>query len=297
MVQKMLRRRELGLQWVTWLGRSMSRDTYVIYLFISFQLSTSIQRSEIGGLPKLSSGMPHAEVDAEQASQLVLPHIYLELLPNIRTVSLAIQPKVSTNQQEVKVQLVDHSFISVEQQGIKTLLPLPVKVTNDPLSPLRMTNVSAKDLTSRLQPDLIALQALLDSCNDNRVPWSAQELEHYVEIRCASCANVVIKKGVIRTWQDLPSANWAEMMDFWHCHKPHEAENQNNVDKDTTKGYGAGNRLTARQGVGFVDTLSFLFSPEDCSTIKVCEHISCVRDGRVYCWTTRRRLFRRKSPL
>jgi len=240
--------------------------------------------------------MPHAEADAEQASQLVLPHIYLELLPNIRTVSLAIQPKVSS-QQKVEVKVIDGNFIFVEQEGSTTLLPLPVKVINDPLSPFRMTNLSAKDLTSRLQPDLIALQALLDSCDENRVPWSALELEHCVKIRCASCANVVVKEGVIRTWQDLPSANWAEMMDFWHCHKPHEAENQNNVDNDTTKGYSANNRLTVRQGVGFVDTLSFLFSPGDCSSVKVCEYMNCDRNGRVYYWTTRRRLFRRKSPL
>lgn len=216
--------------------------------------------------------MPHAEVENEVASQPTLPHVYSELLPNIRSVSLFIRPLAPVEKQKVTVHVrADGKTLMITQGETVLQLALPVKVANETLHSLPMTNASPEDLTSRLQPDPVALQALASTCGDNYVPWSSQKLDHCSKIKCASCATVIVEDGSIHKWQDLPSANWAEMMEFWHCHKPLEHEETQNVTGEDSKGYSAGNTLTAREGVGFVDTLSLLFSPQDCMSIKVRE--------------------------
>lgn len=99
-------------------------------------------------------------------------------------------------------------------------------------------------------------------------------------------------------WKDLPSGNWAEMMDFWHCHKPdpeggHEhgdGEGEGGLDAGeqqqrqqqqqqgakaggggrsedpnaTVKGYGAANQVVATVGTILVDVAAFLVAVEDC---------------------------------
>lgn len=213
--------------------------------------------------------MPHAESDAAESSQTDLPHIYLELLPNIRTISLSVHPKLPTNEHKVIVNVRDGELVAFEQCGTTTLIPLPVNVVNDSTHPLRMIDLSSGDLTARLQPDLTSLQTLLDSCGDDYVPWSAHELETSSKIRCASCDAVIVDSSVMTSWKDLPSANWAEMMDFWHCHKPHENEKQHIHETTSSRGYSAGNHLTARRGVAYVDISSLLLSAEDCASVKV----------------------------
>lgn len=41
-------------------------------------------------------------------------------------------------------------------------------------------------------------------------------------IQCAFCSANIINAADIFPWKPLPSETWAEMMDFWHCHKPDE---------------------------------------------------------------------------
>lgn len=86
---------------------------------------------------------------------------------------------------------------------------------------------------------------------------------------CRGCTAVIVEKGQVGEWRDLPSENWAEMMDFWHCHKPDDHDHGNaHQHKDTNlasiKGYGANTRFTAQVGVGFVDLASFLLAEDDC---------------------------------
>ncbi|KAF5022241.1 hypothetical protein F66182_5714 [Fusarium sp. NRRL 66182] len=81
------------------------------------------------------------------------------------------------------------------------------------------------------------------------------------------CGNEFVAQNTINTWKDLPSENWAEMMEFWHCHKPHDHQHQDS-ESLATKGYGANHAISAQQGTGFVDLTSFLFQESDCSGLK-----------------------------
>jgi hypothetical protein len=92
-----------------------------------------------------------------------------------------------------------------------------------------------------------------------------------VTVYCKACQEVIVPADSIREWRDLPNENWAEMMDFWHCHKPDEHHLHDHAQRDAIgqKPYAAGNRLQATEGVGFVDLASFLLKVGDCTGIEV----------------------------
>ncbi|BDD63502.1 hypothetical protein MAP00_008383 [Monascus purpureus] len=129
---------------------------------------------------------------------------------------------------------------------------------------------------------------------DDFVPWTARDMTPFTRVRCRGCREEILDVPDIKvsnaagwTWKDLPSGNWAEMMDFWHCHKPdphdHEdGENTGTTDKGNQsngklndaqnaliKGYGAANRVVAAPATVLVDVASFLVTEDDCKGLKV----------------------------
>lgn len=60
---------------------------------------------------------------------------------------------------------------------------------------------------------------------DQPIPLNHTELSSIynsgpISIQCINCGIDVIRPNLIMRWKALPSETWAEMMDFWHCHKP-----------------------------------------------------------------------------
>ncbi|RAK78706.1 HECT-type E3 ubiquitin transferase [Aspergillus fijiensis CBS 313.89] len=137
------------------------------------------------------------------------------------------------------------------------------------------------------------------------VPWRAPDMRPGTRVRCRRCESVVLDQPARSAegwvWKDLPSGNWAEMMDFWHCHKPdpeggHEhgdGEGEGGLDAGeqqqrqqqqqqqqqgakaggggrsedpnaTVKGYGAANQVVATVGTILVDVAAFLVAVKDC---------------------------------
>lgn len=114
------------------------------------------------------------------------------------------------------------------------------------------------------------------------VPWMAGDMGSYTRLGCRGCGNVVLDcvpasdNGEGWMWKDLPSGNWAEMMDFWHCHKP-DTDDHDHGDHTVSieernsqvKGYGAANQVVASSGTGLVDVATFLVAGGDCRGLKV----------------------------
>lgn len=132
---------------------------------------------------------------------------------------------------------------------------------------------------------------------DDFIPWTAMDMTPSTGVRCRACGHVVLDpSGPPRpssdataegsaqppprgwVWKDLPSGNWAEMMDFWHCHKPHNPE-QDHLDQNSeVKGYGAANQVVATPGTVLVDVPSFLVTEVDCKGLKkVRRHMMSLR--------------------
>ncbi|KAH8733046.1 HECT-like ubiquitin-conjugating enzyme-binding-domain-containing protein [Phaeosphaeriaceae sp. PMI808] len=200
--------------------------------------------------------------------------LYAELLLHVRTITLFASLRTHHSRETKAVLSSNGNSITVKHEGRAATLHMPFNVAGEGNAEMSLPSEPPnKNITLRLQleeledSDLLgALQS--DERKVNIVPWDGASLDKQsnLEVWCKSCGGVVVSCDKITQWKDLPNENWAEMMDFWHCHKPDEHHLHDHTHKDAIggKGYAAGNRLDATQGIGFVDLTSFLLNNQDC---------------------------------
>lgn len=222
-----------------------------------------------------------------------LPSIYAEFLPNIRQVSIAVSLPSPADPATTLAQIsADGSKFQIRHGSSTKEVSLPAPVSAP--SVLHVSQGQQADTTSlvwRLPASASALASSvrLDPMPD--VPWDAYNLVAQSAVSCRTCHQTLISAGRIREWRNLPSENWAEMMEFWHCHKPHDHshghgecnahENESagtqksaggrkqDDDHLANRGYGANSYATARPGIGFVDITSLVLAEEDCTGLGV----------------------------
>lgn len=199
-------------------------------------------------------------------------HLYAEHLVNIRTLSIQASLSTVSNKETQATLAADGSTLRLEHQGEVATIRLPIQVPgghND--ATLTIPAAPTKDLSFRVQ-----LQEKADSSglltngageSDNIVPWTADTLTADTSVACKQCRSILITRRQVKLWKNLPSENWAEMMDFWHCHRPHVPHNHDH--KAPVKGYSADSTLVITPGVGMVDPVDLVLAAEDCSNLKV----------------------------
>ncbi|TGZ77390.1 hypothetical protein EX30DRAFT_344174 [Ascodesmis nigricans] len=179
---------------------------------------------------------------------------YCELLPNIQSISVYVSlPSPSDVSTRVVVPPGSRTLF-LEHRG-KTLtvkLPGPGNPNANPLIVTPQLHLASLSLR-------IPCAEKIAQETDNLTPWSARKLttSPVASMQCRSCNATILPKSRINTWKDLPSGNWAEAMDFWHCHKPHEKGGE----KGRYANYGSGFKVV--EGTGFVDGSGVLFSRMD----------------------------------
>lgn len=198
------------------------------------------------------------------------PDFYAEYLPNIRSVTLTLNPSPG-------------SSYGLHPDGTLLRITTPTGKTTDVPLPARCNaNGEGMRISQDLRDPSITvirlpakpLMSSFSSSADHEgyiAPWTATQLDGTeIEVRCKSCSGVIVSKGSVKVWKDLPSEGWAEMMDLWHCHKPDEHHLPGHEHEQVTgKGYAAGSKLIARRQTGFVDALSFLLQEDDCIGVEV----------------------------
>ena len=196
--------------------------------------------------------------------------IYAELLSNIRTISFVGTLHTDHNE-ETRIELsADGSQICIQHEGKIATINLPVRMTGGGTAALVLPPVPTRDITLRLTlqekaPGFLKFQG----GNENITPWPASSFND-ASINCKHCSSVCLESNRITDWRDLPSEDWADMMDFWHCHKPHDESHEHDHEQAShSKGYGSSNRLQAVVGVGFVGLSNILLSPQDCQNLNV----------------------------
>ena len=192
-------------------------------------------------------------------------YLYAEFLINIRQVTVfAILPSSCNEHTRTWLDTgpnILHLTHNEEESSIT--LPCPVVVINTTLN-LPLTPVT--EVSFRLGAATLLLPKA-EVYSANSLPWPASKLTSETRVACQSCGNRFIINAT--EWKDLPSGGWADMMDFWHCHKP-TVENGNHDTAGSTKGYAAANVLGPTPGVGLVDTSHFLLAETDYIGIRVC---------------------------
>lgn len=234
--------------------------------------------------PSPSAASPNLLQNAREPDQSLAPNessitLYAELLLHIRAITLfASLRTVHTRETNAKLS-TDGSRLTVSHEGQSATIRLPIKVKGGGDAALSLpAQPPSKELSLRLQIEEKDDSDLLGTLQSeerkaNIVPWDGAFLakSKHVEIHCRSCQQVIITKGRIEEWRDLPNENWAEMMDFWHCHKPDEHHLHDHTHETVVgkKGYAAGNRLRAIGKIGFIDLTGFLLKEHDCEGVEV----------------------------
>lgn len=204
--------------------------------------------------------------------------VYAELLSNIRQISV-VATLASASDSATKAQVVDGGIsIRIHHGGHTQALVLPAPAAAPgslPIPAHPSAQLSWRIPVSAQVPTVAAF-----SLENQALPWNAVDIQTGSAIRCRTCDHAIVKEGAITSWKDLPSENWAEMMEFWHCHKPHDHPHAGDHDEGdghdrpddehlTKRGYGASSAISAQPDVGFVDITSFMFSESDCNGLSV----------------------------
>ncbi|EFX04749.1 snf2 family helicase [Grosmannia clavigera kw1407] len=214
--------------------------------------------------------------------------IYAELLPNIRQVSVSVTLPSAVDASTVTEVLPDGVTLRIRHGNLvqELRLPGPVVAAGSRLAiPQPKSQDGLKYASWRLPLVGRALNghnaAASAAAVNDLAPWSARDLRTGMPVACRSCRSAVVAGENIGVWKDLPSDNWAEMMEFWHCHKPdhqpangssngsgdaHEHGKATNKDLEA-RGYGANSTISAQAGVGFVDLIALVFAESDCGGI------------------------------
>lgn len=192
--------------------------------------------------------------------------IYAELLSNIRQISVVASlssPADSSTKAEISH---EGRRLNVTHQDQTESITLPAQTSVSGALPVAKTG--RPSLSWRLPISPAEAKPAQFSLENQALPWTSVDIAVGSPIGCRNCENEFVAQGTVITWKDLPSENWAEMMEFWHCHKPHDHEHQD-PESLASKGYGANHAISAQKGTGFVDLTSFLFSESDCQGLKV----------------------------
>ena len=197
-------------------------------------------------------------------------YLYAEVLANIRQANLYASLETRKNE-HTKIDVAsDKKTITVSHNGETASIYLPTEISGN--AEINIPIDRGKEVSVRLElADIMTMPSLEDAIGGEG-PWSARDLSPNTRLRCRACQSGVLVSEMPMAFKDLPSDHWAEMMDFWHCHRPHHAEP--NQAKDTeeaaqAKGYGNSSKLKATRGVAFVDTASFLLAEQSCRNMEV----------------------------
>ncbi|PGH08061.1 hypothetical protein GX51_01503 [Blastomyces parvus] len=221
-------------------------------------------------LPDSSSSSP-SPTTADTSANFAGGKCSISILPSRRAVSLSSADATQTLTLPARVSEAAHTIVSKQPTHNPSgagpgelLFRLPVDVETGPAGASRHAN----DLAGHER-------------NEVQVPWTAKDMCAETRVRCKQCTNLLfipLKEGTV-TWKDLPSTDWAEMMDLWHCHKPDtHAEDHGDAatgtslhehdENETVKGYGAANQVVCTSGTVLIDVLSFVMAEGDCQGLR-----------------------------
>ncbi|KAI0508593.1 ubiquitin-conjugating enzyme E2-binding protein [Xylaria bambusicola] len=189
--------------------------------------------------------------------------IYAELLSHLRQISIGCTLPTPASSATTSTVSASGRALTVTHDGFSETIKLPRIVA--PFTQLPVRESGSTSLSWRL-PLAATPTGRMPALSEESAPWSALDLKPGSEVVCRTCQSTIVDVGTLKVWKDLPSENWAEMMEFWHCHKPHSHTHDKDEEHLTTRGYGASSRITAQPGVGFVDLTSFLLAKSDLVT-------------------------------
>lgn len=193
--------------------------------------------------------------------------LYAEYLPNIRTLSIQATLPTPSNG-ETKAYISEAAdILHLEHEDEHAVVQLP-SYTGHGATSLALPVNPSTELNFRLSIEDKSDNGGSDDAS--YVPWMAQGLNSDAELSCAACQATFVPRGTVLIWKDLPSEGWAEMMDFWHCHKPDEPHHHDtHASGNAGRGFASNSRLAVSSSVGLVGHIDLLLASDDCYSVEV----------------------------
>ena len=189
--------------------------------------------------------------------------LYAEFLPNISQVVLAVTLKSCQND-GTRIELSsDFKWVTLKHEDEQSVIELPCRVSAmiiPEMPKYRTTDISFRWPTASGTGSAQAVESSLS----RSVPWSATFLTNATCLGCRRCKTIIVSE-TIRAWKDLPSKNWSDMMEFWHCHKADCTSNSS----DTITRSAAFEGIKSTPEIGLVDTAAFVIFQGDCNNLVV----------------------------
>ncbi|KAJ9497161.1 hypothetical protein H2202_007317 [Exophiala xenobiotica] len=193
-------------------------------------------------------------------------YLYAEALTNIRQLTLHASLQTEKNEHTKILISSDKNIITALHDGESSSIYLPTQISGT--ANVTFPTDKRTEFSVRLQiDDTSQLKGAHDEHGGIEAPWCASDLSQKTAIRCKSCNADIVHSGRVTSWKDLPSDHWAELMDLWFCHKPHEAHSTED-QAARSRGFSSKSKLTVTSGIGMVDTVSFLVLGDDCHKIQ-----------------------------
>lgn len=194
-------------------------------------------------------------------------YLYAEALTHIRQLTLHASLETDKNEHTKVLVSSDKKIITALHDGEASSIYLPTQISGT--ANVTFPTDKKTEFSARLQiDDVDQLRSSSDEPSGVESPWPAGDLSADAAIWCKKCDSDILHAGTVTTWKDLPSDHWAELMDLWFCHKPHEGHSPEDHAAES-KGFSAKSRVTARPGQGLVDNVSFLLHKDDCLGLQV----------------------------
>lgn len=171
-------------------------------------------------------------------SQIFLIMYLCEYLPRLNTISITVDfPEeikeitgLSLKGGKVYIKTSKEYILELPISEVDLQLQILKKTSHDTLLiSFKCPNKSqSNNFMNLLENQLWSCKDLLKTPKDDRN-------RNIFLFKCNKCDCKIIDSTSIKRFSDLPSEFWSEMMDFWHCHKPHTHQPHNkNYNGDIT---------------------------------------------------------------
>lgn len=195
---------------------------------------------------------------------MVAISVHAELLLNIRQITVQASLPTDCNVTTSVSLSSERSFLSVFHDDKVAAIRLPAAVRHGSVP--KIDPKSVREISLRLPIAEGTVDKVCSAEPASHPTWSASLMTSNTRVSCRACHALLVKDSV-RLWKDLPSENWAEMMDFWHCHKPDTDDTIYHYQDGLSKGYGAASTIESIAGVGLLDPMYLLLSHDDVNVV------------------------------
>ncbi|CUM65127.1 uncharacterized protein PRCAT00002754001 [Priceomyces carsonii] len=161
-----------------------------------------------------------------------------EYLPRVNVLSIIVDFDESLHDLKgVALQSKNHLLISSKKKHTDVVLPIYLPHNNLKIKSVNKTK-DCLTISISLENPRIENERTESFVSSNIQKWSCKDLKNKTPkdgdmanlftFNCISCGQGIIDSRNYK-FLDMPSEYWHELMDFWHCHKPHSDEQ---VEKD-----------------------------------------------------------------